>query len=65
MAYTQADIDALKDAIKTGALKVRYADGREVTYRSLTEMERILDSMETEVKGEAKIRTSFASFERD
>ena len=38
MAYGQTDLDALELAIATGALKVRYADGREVTYRSLAEM---------------------------
>ena len=38
MAYRQTDLDALELAIATGALKVRYADGREVTYRSLAEM---------------------------
>lgn len=38
MAYGQTDLDALELAIATGALKVRYADGREVTYRSLADM---------------------------
>ena len=45
MSWTQTDIDALKAALGTGALKVRYADGREVTYRTLDEMERLLTRM--------------------
>ncbi|NBJ13212.1 phage head-tail joining protein [Microvirga arsenatis] len=65
MAFSQNDIDTLKRAIATGALKVRYADGRETTFRSLKEMRETLEMMETEVRGEARIRTSFASFERD
>ena len=38
MAMTTADIDALDAAIASGASKVRFADGREITYRSLAEM---------------------------
>lgn len=34
MAYSQADIDALDNAIKTGAVRVRFQD-REVTYRDM------------------------------
>lgn len=49
MAYSQADIDALETAMGTGALKVRYADGREVTYRTLDEMERLLGRMRASV----------------
>lgn len=48
MAYTQQQIDTLKAAIAEGALTVRYAD-KQVTYRSLDEMIRILSIMEREV----------------
>jgi hypothetical protein len=34
MAWSQADLDALDDAIKSGTRQVRFAD-REVTYQSL------------------------------
>lgn len=47
MAFTQADIDELKKAIKTGALEVQYTD-RRVKYRSLDEMMRLLRTMEDE-----------------
>lgn len=48
MAFTQTDIDALKKAIGTGALRVQFAD-REVTYRSLKEMREVLAMMRDEV----------------
>lgn len=42
MAFTLADADALKAAIASGALRVRYSDGSEVEYRSLVEMREAL-----------------------
>ena len=52
MAYTQSHIDALKEAIATGALLVKFGSGpdsREVRYRSLSDMREILAEMEREV----------------
>lgn len=49
MAYVQTDLDALEQAIAGGALKVRYADGREVQYRSLAEMRSIRDEIRREL----------------
>lgn len=43
--WTDADLTALNEAIATGALKVRYADGREVTYRSLADLRSIRDEV--------------------
>jgi hypothetical protein len=51
MAFTQTDVDALKAALATGALKVRYADGREVTYRSLSDLQRAIAIAAAEVSG--------------
>lgn len=42
MAYSQSDLDAIEEAIASGALKVKYAD-KEVVYRSLDEMRKIRD----------------------
>lgn len=50
MAYTQQQIDTLKAAIAEGALTVRYSD-KQITYRSLDEMMRILALMEREAAG--------------
>lgn len=65
MALTQDDIETLKKAIASGALKVRYADGREVTYRSLKEMKEILEMVEAEVSAKPAPRVSFAKFSRE
>ncbi|TVV75554.1 phage head-tail joining protein [Sphingomonas solaris] len=64
MAFTTADAEALRTAIATGAMKVRYADGREVTYRSLAEMREILRMIQADVQSDAgaRCRTSVASF---
>ena len=48
-AWSQSDIDNLKKAIGEGVLEVRFADGRQVRYRSLKEMRETLDMMEDEV----------------
>lgn len=42
MAFSAEDLDALEDAIATGALEVEYED-RKVRYRSLNEMLRARD----------------------
>ena len=39
MAFSQSDLDNLDAAIKSGALRVEVA-GRNITYRSLAEMQR-------------------------
>lgn len=48
MAWTQEDLTKLEDALKTGAFKVKYRD-REITYRSLDEMNRILHQARQEL----------------
>jgi len=52
MAYTQADVDALKSAIKGGQIEVQYGDKR-VRYRSLDEMVRLLKLMQADVAATA------------
>lgn len=44
MAFTQADLNELDKAIKSGYLRVRTGD-RDVTYRSLAEMMKIRSQM--------------------
>lgn len=48
MSWTQADLDALKAAYARGEKTVQH-DGKMVTYRSLTEMERQIQRIEAEV----------------
>lgn len=38
MSWTQRDLDDLDAAIATGAMRVRYADGRETVFRTLADM---------------------------
>ena len=52
MAWTQTDVDKLKKAMAQGALRVRFAD-REVTYRSLDEMQATLRMMAADVAAAA------------
>lgn len=52
MAYTQSDVDALKAAIASGALRVKFGSGpdsREVEYRNLSDMNATLAMMLAEV----------------
>ena len=64
MAYSQSQIDALKNAIASGVLVVRHGE-KSTTFRSLAEMERTLKMMEEEVNP-AKVppRRTVGSFSR-
>lgn len=48
MAFTQAQLDALEEAISQGVLVVKYKD-REVRYRSLDEMQRLRETIRREL----------------
>lgn len=54
MAYTQADLDAIRAAIATGALTVRFPDGKYIEYRSLADMQAI----ESKIAGEVNTGTT-------
>lgn len=60
MATTQADLDALDEAIASGTLQVRFAD-RQVTYRSLDEMLRIRARMDRALNGAGTRRVKIAA----
>lgn len=53
MAWTQADLDALKGAMKSGVKTVTFSDGRSVSYRSIKEMERVYRKIADEAVGRA------------
>jgi len=48
MAWTQEDLSKLEAALKLGALRVKYRD-REMTYRSLDEMNQLLNQAKKEL----------------
>lgn len=50
MAFTQSQITALEKAIASGSTRVKMGE-REITYRNLDEMQRILDVMRRDVSG--------------
>lgn len=50
MAYTQQQIDDLRDAIASGVLTVETA-GKRITYRDLGQMQQVLAAMEVAVNG--------------
>ena len=57
--YTQAQVDALRAAIASGVLTVRHGDVS-TTYRSLTEMQAVLKTMEEDVAGKTVRRSRVA-----
>lgn len=63
------DLATLKAAARTGVLRVRYADGREVTYRSYAELRQAIADVETDIAKESTGRplpvAGFASFRRN
>ena len=66
MAYTPDDLTAINDAIATGAVKVRFADGRETIFRSLAELRSIRDEVMAALGlSPEPLRTTYASFTRD
>jgi hypothetical protein len=68
MAWTASDLAAIDAAIASGVQKVRFADGKEVTYASVDALLRARALIGAEVNGAAAIpvnRSSFAEFRRD
>lgn len=63
MAFTQAQIDALKEAISLGATKVQYED-KTVEYRSLKDMKETLAMMEAEVNGTQRSTIAYPSYSK-
>lgn len=65
--WSSADLIALDKAIATGALKVRFADRREVIYRSISDMWAIRREISTALNGgiDDTPRQTFAEHVRD
>jgi hypothetical protein len=67
MAFTQADRDTVASAIATSALRVRFADGREVTYQNGADLRAALALIDAELAGASATATprfAFATFPR-
>ncbi|MDL2289950.1 hypothetical protein LJB95_00915 [Paludibacteraceae bacterium OttesenSCG-928-F17] len=63
MTYTPEAYIALKEAIASGVHSVNYGD-KSVTYRSLSDMKKILADMESELFGKSKNRRKLARTDR-
>ena len=64
--WTSADLVALDKAIATGATKVRFADNREVTYRSLSDMWAIRREIAAALAGSTQVvRSTLVEHSRD
>jgi hypothetical protein len=61
MAWTQAQLNALNNAIANGNTKVKYAD-REISYRSLEEMLRLRAIMMDDLNLPGTTRNAFKKF---
>jgi hypothetical protein len=59
--WTQEDVDALKEAVKSGLLTVSYSGppARTITYQSLDAMRKLLADMVADVATEAGTRPSY------
>ena len=66
MSYTAEQLADLRSAIAEGVLKVRFSDGREMTYRSLAEMLEIERRMAAEAESAQpmKVRRKYLTFQR-
>lgn len=62
MAFQQSDLDKLDRAIASGLMKVRYADGAEMTYRTLAEMYETRARIAASLSSDPLPRTVLASF---
>lgn len=66
MAYTTQQLADLRSAIAEGVLRVRFTDGRELTYRSLDEMKRIETAMAAELEATTTVmvKRTYYTFQR-
>lgn len=68
MAFTTADLTPIEEAIKKGYLSVRDRDGRMVTYRSMDDLIRARDAINSELDAVSvgtDSRTTYAQHSRD
>lgn len=49
MAFTAADLSTIEAAITSGTMRVRFADGREVTYQSGADLLRVRALIASEI----------------
>lgn len=69
LSFLADDLDRLRAAYASGTLKVRFADGREVTYPSGDDLLRRINTVAGELSrassGSTRTTTTTAAFSRD
>jgi hypothetical protein len=68
MAFTASDLATIEQAIASGTMRVRFADGREVTYQDIAGLMRARVLIQSEVNtlaGNVRPRTTVTYFGRD
>lgn len=66
MAWTQTDLDTIEAAVVNPEARVRFSDGREVQYRSVTEILAARDVIKSALSGvSGGIRTTKMKFTKD
>jgi len=53
MAFSASDLATLEAAIAAGTLRVKFADGREVTYQDADQMLRVRAAMQSDIAAAA------------
>ena len=53
MAFTTDDLDAINDALATGEMEVEFADGKRVRYRSVGDLMRAKQHIESRMNSES------------
>ena len=67
MAYTSTELQELRAAMASGVLKTRFGDGREITFRTLAEMQEQERVMAAELESGSQfkpVRRIYQSFQR-
>ena len=67
MAYTSTELQELRAAMASGVLKTRFSDGREITFRTLAEMQEQERAMAAELESGSQfrpVRRIYQSFRR-
>lgn len=66
MPWTNTDLTAVEKAIVQSESTVRFADGREITYRSATELLKVRDAIRDSLRAQTGgVRSTLAEFSKD
>lgn len=64
MAYTQAQLDSIREAYARGILEAVLPDGSKVRYRSLAEMAQIISEISTSITTPTATNVIYPTYKR-